>query len=94
MEYYEVYWKDTYIGKLTVDNAVGKYSYEPDPEGVEKVKEETFLLVEMVKGTDGFVEPIPFFQERLYNMKRNGLDEIRYHTDYFLIKRCGYVCSK
>lgn len=93
MEFYEVYWKDTYIGRLTVDGSAGKHSYEPDPEGVAKVKEDTVLLVEMVNGTSGFVKPIPFFQERLYYMKRNGFDEIRYHTDYFVIKRCRVVCD-
>ena len=87
VEQYNVYWKNEYIGRLIVDNTTGQHSYEPCPEGVEKVKEETVLLVEMVNGTDGFVAPIPFFQNRLQNMKRIGGEEIGYHTDYFVMKR-------
>lgn len=87
MEQYNVYWKNVYIGRLTVDNTTRQHFYEPYPEGVEKVKEKAILLVKMINGTDGFVTPIPFFQNRLYNMKRAGLEEIGYHTDYFVMKR-------
>lgn len=86
MEQYNVYWKNEYIGRLTVDQTTGQHAYEPHQDGVAKVKEETVLLIEMVDGTNGFVAPIPFLQNRLQNMKRAGLSEARCHTDYFVIK--------
>lgn len=88
MELYEVYYKDIFLGILKVDTIADKYEYTPNEKSVQQVKEETWLIREMVEGTDGFVAPIPFFQSRLMNMKRNELSELRYHTDYFVIKRC------
>lgn len=46
-----------------------------------------FLEYELKEGTQGFGPPIPFFQNRLFHMKRNGLDEINYQTDYFLVRK-------
>lgn len=48
---------------------------------------DTFLVVEITKGTQGFVPPIPFFQNRIMNMKRAGLEIIRYHTDCFVLQK-------
>lgn len=87
MEIYELKFKDTFLDILTVDTATGQYAFEPDFAGVDAVKEETFLIVEITKGTQGFVPPIPFFQNRIMNMKRAGLEIIRYHTDYFVLQK-------
>lgn len=87
MEQYKIFYKDTVIGILSVDDDY-KYCYEPDFDEVEKVKGKACLLRVMEEGTNGiFGEPIPFFQERLRYMKLWNLDVIGYHTDYFTIKK-------
>lgn len=85
MERYEVFYKDELIGMLSV-NSAGRYCYEPIPDGVEAVKDSACLLRVMIDGSDGFGEPIPFFQNRLMNMKRFGLHQVNYQTDYYLIR--------
>ena len=90
---YEVYYKDICLGILKVDTVSNRHAYTPYADAVQQVKEKACLIREMVEGTDGFVAPIPFFQNRLMNMKRNGLSQLRYHTDYFGIKKC-HVCDE
>lgn len=85
-EKYEVFYKDVLIGILTVDVADCKHRYEPNAEGVAKVESTACLIRVMKEGTDGFTEKIPFFENRLYNMKRAGLHEVSYQTDWFLIR--------
>ena len=87
MEIYKLSFQDTFLGTLTVDTVTGKYAFEPDFAGADAVKEETVLIVEVERGTNGFVPPIPFFQNRIRHMKRANLEEIRYHTDYFILQR-------
>lgn len=87
IEIYELSFQNILLGTLTVDTGADKYAFEPYYPGVDAVKNETVLTVEVEKGTDGFVSPIPFFQNRIQNMKRLNTDEIRYHTDYFLLKK-------
>ena len=87
MEKYELYFQDTFLGTLTVDTAAGRHAFSPDAAGVTAVRDKTVLIVEVERGTDGFVPPIPFFQNRIMNMKRTGQDEIRYHTDYFVLRK-------
>lgn len=86
-EKYEVFYKDTLIGILTVDTVEDRYCYEPNNEGVEKVKDTACLLKVMIEGSNGFIEPIPFFQNRLRNMKRLGLQVANYQTDWFIIRK-------
>lgn len=86
-EVYVLHYQDTCLGTLTVDTVTGQHSFEPDFSGVEAVKQETVLIVEILEGTKGFVPPIPFFQNRIQNMKRTRLEEIRYHTDYFVLRK-------
>jgi len=83
MEKYEVYYKDTLIGWLQVNPTVNQYRYDPEPTGTAAVKNRACLLRVMENGSEGWAEPIPFFQNRLYNMKRNGLKVVNYQTDYF-----------
>lgn len=80
-------YKDIFLGTLTVDEISGKYAFEPDAAGVHIAQEETVLIREIKEGTKGFVPPIPFFQERILNMNRANLEEIRYHTDYFVLQK-------
>ena len=87
MEIYRLSFQGTFLGTLTVDTGTGLYAFEPDFAGVDAVKEETVLIVEAERGTNGFVPPIPFFQNRIRNMKRAHLEEIRYHTDYFVLRK-------
>ena len=87
MEIYKLSFQDTFLGTLTVDNVTGQYAFDPDSAGVAAVKEKTVLIVEVERGTKGFVPPIPFFQNRIRNMERAHLDEIRYHTDYFVLRK-------
>lgn len=91
MEQYEVYYKDIFLGTLKVDTTADMYEYTPDMEAVQLVKEEVFLIPEMTEGTNGFVAPIPFFQNRIRNMKRSGLKKLRYHTDWFGMIRCDQL---
>lgn len=87
MEIYKLSFQDTFLGTLTIDTVTGNYAFEPDFTGVDAVKEKTVLIVEVERGTNGFVPPIPFFQNRIRNMKRANLEEIRYHTDYFILRK-------
>lgn len=87
MENYELSFKDTFLGTLTVDAINGKYAFNPNMAGVDAVKEKTVLIREILEGTDSFRPPIPFFQSRIRDMKRSGLKELRYHTDYFILRK-------
>ena len=87
MEIYELSFQDTFLGTLKIDTGTGKYAFEPDFAGVDAVKEKTVLIVEVERGTNGFVPPIPFFQNRIRNMERTHSEEIRYHTDYFILRK-------
>ena len=86
MEQYEVFYRDTLIGHLTVDTATNRYRYTPNPEGVREVEDTACLLRVMKEGTDGFEEPIPFFQNRIYNMKRWNLTVVNYQTDNYTLR--------
>ena len=62
MEIYKLSFQDTFLGTLTVDTGTGQYAFEPDFAGVESVKEETVLIVEVERGTNGFVPPSRSFK--------------------------------
>ena len=83
---YEVFYTDVLIGILTVDEDSDQYAYSPVSEGVSRVREKACLLKVMENGTDGFVPSIPFFANRLMNMKRWNLHQVNYQTDKFLIR--------
>lgn len=87
IETYEFFYKNVLIGILKVDITENKHQYEPIYQGVEAVKKNACLDRVMIEGTNGFEETIPFFENRLYNMKRAGLREVNYQTDYFLLRR-------
>lgn len=77
---------DIFLGTLII-NEEKQYAFITNEEGVQKVKDKTVLIVEILYGTNGFVDAIPFFQNRIYNMEKNKLESIRYHTDYFILKK-------
>lgn len=87
MERYEVFYRDRLIGLLAVDPETGMHCYEPDAAGTSAVQEIVALEHELLNGTSGFAAPIPFFQNRLKYMKRFGLREINYQTDYFTVRK-------
>ena len=84
---YEVYYKDDLIGILEVELETRKHKFIPNAQGVEKTKEKACHIVEILNGTEGFVNPIPFFENRLINGERLGLTVINYQTDNYVIKR-------
>ena len=57
MEYYELFFRSTFLGTLTVDPATGMHAFAPDFAGVDAVRKETVLIVEVERGTGGFVPP-------------------------------------
>ena len=85
LEYYETYYKDVFLGVLIYDVKLRKHKFISNAEGISSACDEVWLIPEISEGTQDFVSEIPFFQTRLMNMKRLGLSEIRYHTDYFVI---------
>lgn len=86
-ENYELSFQDIFLGTLVVDTINGNYAFYPDAAGVDVVKGKTVLIREILEGTGGFVSSIPFFQCRIRDMKRSGLEEMRYHTDYFILRK-------
>ena len=86
MQIYEFFYKDTLLGLLTV-NEKEEYAFQPEPLGVEAVKDRVPLPREVEQGTGGFGPSIPFFRERLQLMQRWNLQQINYQTDWFLLRR-------
>lgn len=82
MEKYEIFFKNNILlGVLFINN--GLYKYIPEEKNTEKISEEVSLTNEMLTGTD-WVEPIPFFKNRIENAKRFSLeDDIRTQKDCF-----------
>ena len=78
---YQVFYKEIEIGLLEV-NENGQYRYTANSEAVESIKNEVPLIPEMLEGTE-WVDPIPFFKERIDNGGRFDLTVIQYHTDFF-----------
>lgn len=86
IERYELFYRDVLIGTLEVDPVTKKHNYIPDADGVAEVSDRANLLRVMKEGTADFGEPIPFFENRLRNMKRFGLHEMNYQTDFFTLR--------
>ena len=86
IERYELFYRDVLIGTLKVDPVTKKHHYIPEPDGVREVEDRACLLRVMREGTADFGEPIPFFDNRLRNMKRAGLHEVHYQTDCFTLR--------
>lgn len=81
---YAVFYKDILLGHLYIRD--GQHSYVPHDVHVQQVQREVPLPWEMIRGRD-WGKPIPFFQERIENAARFGMETcIRYHTDLFLMR--------
>lgn len=81
---YAFYYEDILLGFLHIRD--GLYCYIPEAEGVKKVWDHVPLTREMLDGRD-WGKPIPFFQERIENAQRFGIEKcIRYHTDLFVMR--------
>lgn len=85
VEVYEVFYREVLIGILQVDPVGNRYRYLPEKEGVAAVESRACLLRVMKEGQD-WGEPIPFFQNRLYNMKRWKLRCVNYQTDNYTVR--------
>ncbi len=80
MKIYDVYLNDVKIGVLKI-NEVGKYSYEVDENGIKQLSD-TPIFYQLKESTNGFVEPIPVFYNRISNCMRFGKEkEIGYSGD-------------
>ncbi len=80
MKVYDVYLNNQKIGVLRI-NEKEKYSYEVDEEGLKKLSD-TPIFYQLKESTDGFVDPIPVFYNRITNCKRFGKEnEIGYFGD-------------
>lgn len=86
IERYELFYREVRIGTLEVDPVTKKHRYTPDPDGVASIGDRTRLLRVMKDGTDDFVEPIPFFENRLRLMKHLGEHEATYEDDFFVLR--------
>lgn len=81
---YEFYCKEILLGHLYIRD--GQHRYIPIAENVEQVKREYPLDMVMIRGCE-WRKPIPFFQERIENATRFGMEKcIRYHTDLFMMR--------
>lgn len=83
---YEIFYRNILIGILYI-NPEGLYKYVPDIANTEKVKAEISIIKEMLTGTE-WVEPIPFFKNRIEAAKRFSLeDDISTQKDLFRFKK-------
>lgn len=83
MEKYEVYWKDTMIGVLSVNEE--QHKYEHIEEAIQKLKQIPFDPA--VTRSRDWGEKIPFFSSRLESCKRFPELEIGFQTDFYRFKR-------
>ena len=83
MEKYKVYWKDTLIGELYVED--GKHKYEPNYENVSKLNE--VPLDPILLNSRDFGEKIPFFQTRLESAEKFSDLPIGFQTDFYRLKK-------
>lgn len=84
MVVYEFYYKKILLGHLYIRD--GQHRYVPIAENVDQVKRECPLPMVTIRGCE-WGRPIPFFQERIENATRFGMEkDIRYHTDLFRMR--------
>lgn len=88
VEHYEMYYKAVLIGYLDINEA-GQHRYTVCRNGVQAVRDTAPLMRLLEQGTDGYVEPIPFFYTRICHMEQWHLTEINYQTDWFLLRKIG-----
>ena len=87
---YNVYYKETRIGILYIDEAEeNSYCYVADKKAIEDVeKKENVLIIADARSDRRFGEPIPFFESRIENCKRFGFEDVvKYpNSDYYFVR--------
>ena len=85
MRKYEVYYDNVFIGLLEI-NDEEKYKFTKDDKGILETKDRACHIKEILNGTEDFVDPIPFFLNRVRNGERLGIKVINYQTDKYVLK--------
>lgn len=86
MQIYKVYYDDTCIGKLCIDEN-NQYKYVTDKAAIESLEKETKLIADVK--TDKVGEPISFFKVRIETCNRyyGKSEKIAFpNSKYYLIK--------
>ena len=85
MVVYEIYYKDILLGHLYIRD--GQHRYIPIVETIEvAVRCRAFLFREVIQDYQ-WGKPIPFFQQRIENAKRFGMEKNIYrHTDNYVMR--------
>ena len=86
MDIYDLYWKETHLGVLEVDDA-GRHRYRVNREAAEQLQKTAPIGPCLLKNSGDFGPPLPFFSARLKTMAAWGLNELNYQTDWFLLKK-------
>ena len=86
---YNVWFKNFRIGELYI-NDEGQYKYVVDMCAVEQAEKDDMILAD-AKTNQDWSDPIPFFETRIANCKRFGVeDKISYpNSEYYFIKDNG-----
>lgn len=74
MKVYDVFLRDVKIGILSI-NDDGKYMYSVDENGLKKLSDVP-VFYQLKESTNGFVDSIPVFYNRISNCKRFGKEKI------------------
>ena len=85
---YKVYYKKTSIGILCISDE-GKHKYISNKENIEKIeKTSDICIIPDAKKDRDWGEPIMFFENRITNCKRFGIEDIvKYpNSEYYLKK--------
>lgn len=82
MEIYEVFWKEIKIGTLSVDGK--KHKYVPITDVISELSNP---MDPRLKEERDWGDEIPFFKTRIENAKKFPNLEIKFHTDYYKLKK-------
>lgn len=83
---YDVYYKETKIGKLYI-NEKGEYKYTTIKENIQEIEKTDKIFIDAKTDRD-FGKPIAFFDARIENCKKFGQeDKVQYpNSEYYFIK--------
>lgn len=83
MKIYKVYWEDTLIGTLSVNNNMHKYI--PNFDGIKELEGKAPLLSQVTRPYD-WGEQIPFFASRIANCERFRTQDYTSNTDHYKLE--------
>lgn len=83
MKIYKVYWKDTLIGTLLVNNK--QHRYVPNFDGIKKLQGIAPLVAQTTRPYDWGNE-IPFFSSIIDNCERFGQEDYTSHTNNYRLE--------